>query len=144
MSTITPAKATNHNNVINDLLRQIGESPLAPDPVTDTSTSSLSQDHLSALLSLIQQQQHTIDALNNPPTLLAPTTHIPQPSLSNRRPPEYYNNAKYEDIISKPLKPLYDGSSEQLIPFLNRLDIGAKMRAGIQLPSLTFMEQNMI
>jgi hypothetical protein len=29
----------------------------------------------------------------------------------------------YEDIISKPLKPLYNGSSEQLIPFLNRLDI---------------------
>jgi hypothetical protein len=116
MSTITPAKATNHNNVINALLSQIGESPLAPDSVPDT--SDLLQNHLSAILSLIQQQQHTIDALNNPPP-----TPVPPIPPSQRKPPEYYNNAKYEDIISKPLKPLYDGSSEQLIPFLNCLDI---------------------
>jgi hypothetical protein len=43
--------------------------------------------------------------------------------IPTRKPPEYYNNAKYEDINSKPIKPLYDGSSEQLIPFLNQLDI---------------------
>ncbi len=37
--------------------------------------------------------------------------------------PEYYNTAKYEDLISKPIKPVYDSSSEQLVPFLNWLDI---------------------
>jgi hypothetical protein len=39
------------------------------------------------------------------------------------RPPSYYNNAKYEDIACKPIKPLYDGSEDQLIPFLTLLDI---------------------
>ncbi len=43
--------------------------------------------------------------------------------VNSTKNPEYYNNVKYEDIISKPLKPSYDGSAEHLIPFLNRLDI---------------------
>ncbi len=34
----------------------------------------------------------------------------------------YYNNAKYKDIICHPLKPQYDGSPDQFIPFLNKLD----------------------
>ncbi len=37
--------------------------------------------------------------------------------------PAYYNNAKYEEISSKGIKPLYDGSEETLIPFLTKLDI---------------------
>jgi hypothetical protein len=36
---------------------------------------------------------------------------------------DHYNNACYEDIICHPIKPPYDGSPDQLIPFLNRLDI---------------------
>ena len=44
-------------------------------------------------------------------------------SPASSRLPEYYNNAKYEDISTKPLSKKYDGSPEGLIPFLNRLDI---------------------
>jgi len=37
--------------------------------------------------------------------------------------PDYFGNAKYEDIVCKPLKPFYDGTPDNLVSFLNRLDI---------------------
>lgn len=46
--------------------------------------------------------------------------HIP----GNRRfPLVYYSNAKYEEISCKPIKLSYDGTEENLIPFLTHLDI---------------------
>jgi hypothetical protein len=66
-----------------------------------------------------------------------PLGQSPSSFASFTRPPEYYNNAKYEDIISKPLKPPYDGSSEQLIPFLNRLDIRRQDEAWYPITFLT-------
>jgi hypothetical protein len=36
---------------------------------------------------------------------------------------DHYNNAKYEDIICRPITPTYDVAPDTLIPFLNRLDI---------------------
>jgi len=35
----------------------------------------------------------------------------------------YVQNAKYEDICCRPIKPTYDGSEANLMPFLLRLDI---------------------
>jgi len=52
-----------------------------------------------------------------------PLPTLPRPLLSPPSIPEYFNNAKYEDIVCKPLKPLYDGTLDNLVPFLNRLDI---------------------
>jgi hypothetical protein len=37
--------------------------------------------------------------------------------------PAYYSNVKYTEISCKPIKPSSDGSKENLIPFLTRLDI---------------------
>jgi hypothetical protein len=37
--------------------------------------------------------------------------------------PVYVTNAKYEEICCKPIKPLYEGTEEDLIPFLLHLDI---------------------
>jgi hypothetical protein len=90
---------------------------------SESSPLHLSQEQLSALLQLFRRQQSTITTLLANATPASPT-HSPRPaSRIPHKLPEYYNNAKYEDIISKPIKPLYDGSSEQLVPFLNRLDI---------------------
>jgi hypothetical protein len=50
-------------------------------------------------------------------------TPLSSRSLSALRPPEYYNNAKYEDIILKPICSSYNGSPEELVPFLNCHDI---------------------
>jgi hypothetical protein len=44
-------------------------------------------------------------------------------SRSNIKTTDHYNNARYEDIICRPIKPMYDGSPDHLVPFLNRLDI---------------------
>jgi hypothetical protein len=37
--------------------------------------------------------------------------------------PTYMVNAKYKEISCKPIKPLYDGTTDDLMPFLLRLDI---------------------
>jgi len=49
----------------------------------------------------------------------SPTSIIAQPTLT----PAYFNNAKYEDICCKPIKPCYDGTETDLMPFLLLLDI---------------------
>ncbi len=49
----------------------------------------------------------------------SPTSIIAQPTLT----PAYLNNAKYEDICCKPIKPCYDGTETDLMSFLLRLDI---------------------
>jgi len=36
---------------------------------------------------------------------------------------DYFTSAKYEEITCWPIKPLYDGAVDNLVPFLNRLDI---------------------
>jgi hypothetical protein len=75
------------------------------------------------LITLLRQQQTAIATLTQQATSSGQSLPPDRHSIPTHKPPEYYNNAKYEDIISKPIKLLYDGSSEQLIPFLNRLDI---------------------
>jgi len=37
--------------------------------------------------------------------------------------PAYVTNAKYEEICCKPIKPTYEGTEEDLMPFLLHLDI---------------------
>jgi hypothetical protein len=37
--------------------------------------------------------------------------------------PAYYNNAKFEEISYHAIKPPYNGSEDQLIPFLTKFDI---------------------
>jgi hypothetical protein len=49
----------------------------------------------------------------------SPTSTLTQSSIN----PAYFNNAKYEDICCKPIKPSYDGTKSDLMPFLLRLDI---------------------
>lgn len=133
MSNITPASPIPQtNNMINDLLRQINDTTNTPGTPGVSSTVSISTDQLTVLLQCLQQQQEAFATMThnnlthasgvNPSSNLSNSSGISLPTTTIKN-PEYYNNAKYEDIISKPIKPNYDGSSEQLIPFLNRLDI---------------------
>jgi len=74
------------------------------------------------LIQCFHRQQTAIENLSNPPT---PST-LPTQTRSQQSPssiPDYFNNAKYEDIVCRPLKTLYDGTPDSLVPFLNRLDI---------------------
>jgi hypothetical protein len=86
--------------------------------------SQISPDELRALLARLQQQQQTIDALLQQQQLpsTAPSVNYQAKSFMTKT-PDYYNIAKYEDIVCKGIKPSYDGSPDNLIPFLNRLDI---------------------
>jgi hypothetical protein len=95
----------------------------------------LTTEQFSVLVQCFQQQQKDIGLLlHRQPTVSPSPSHDTsqinmgtstdhRPSSNNAKAPEYYISAKYEDIICKPLRPTYDGSAEQLIPFLNRLDI---------------------
>jgi hypothetical protein len=123
MSTITPAKPPQDESNINDLLCQLEETSASSTDDTTPLTTGILDLQLSALLQMLRQQQTAINALTAASNTPRQTLHHGQPHVGIPKPPEYYNNAKYEDIISKPIKPPYDGSSEQLIPFLNRLDI---------------------
>jgi hypothetical protein len=123
MSTVTPAKSPNSDLTINELINQLEAPSVLPTEGTNSSLTSISGDQLLTLITLLRQQQTAIATRTQQATSSGQSLPPDRHSIPTRKPPEYYNNAKYEDIISKPIKLLYNGSSEQLIPFLNRLDI---------------------
>jgi hypothetical protein len=116
----TPAeKLSQLTSNIHQLLQDLNES----NPSQETFNQSIQRERLSDIMNYFQQQQTAIqDILGSSSTTFA--SNSPRRQLPIIMPtPEYYTNAKYEDLACKPIKPLYDGSPEQLVPFLNRLDI---------------------
>jgi hypothetical protein len=112
----TPDRQSNPHDVapspLDILLRAMQSTPT--DTATQTTPHHITPDQLNLILQRFQQQQATIDHL---------LQREQQHNSNKAKIPDYYNIAKYEDIICKGLKPLYDGSSKNLIPFLNRLNI---------------------
>ncbi len=92
-----------------------------------TDFTQILPEQLQELLVRFQQQQQMINTLlqqqQHATSTLTPTTSTQRANPQSFKTPDYYNIAKYEDIICKGIKPAYDGSPDQLIPFLNRLDI---------------------
>jgi hypothetical protein len=84
-----------------------------------TSTQTYIQLNSAQFEALLHNRSHSTNE-----TSFTPHSTPSPPNII--RPPSYYNNAKYEDIACKPIKPLYDGSEDQLIPFLTLLDIQQK------------------
>jgi hypothetical protein len=82
--------------------------------------SQVSPTLVRDLLARFQQQQQLIDMLLQQQQAQSSPQQTQQPT---KKIPDYYNIAKYEDIICRGIKPPYDGTPDQLIPFLNRLDI---------------------
>jgi hypothetical protein len=70
------------------------------------------------------QLSQLIQACSTPIPIASDVHHSPTMIVTqSSNNPAYFNNAKYEDICCKPIKPLYDGSESNLMPFLLRLDI---------------------
>jgi hypothetical protein len=128
-SSITPATPTHQDNdIVNDLLRQLNDNTSPSGTASEPTSITLTTEQISTLLQFFKQQQElialmTVD-MNTHATNALPGTssHVLNPHHHIKM-PKYYNNAKYKDIICKPIKPSYNGSSEQLLPFLNRLNI---------------------
>lgn len=119
---------------INDLLRRVQESSDEDLPGKKRKYVHLSAEQFSVLMHCFQQQQSDISRLltSSAQADTTDTSFSTDPSLPSNanassnikiKTTDHYNNAKYEDIICRPIKPTYDGSPDTLIPFLNRLDI---------------------
>jgi hypothetical protein len=130
MSTSTQSKAasatkktpwttdsSNTNTILQDL--QSGHpNDVATPPPKKPKYIQLTEEQFERIMSTCSKQQECIDRISsmNPTTLQFKET--PMCSL-----PAYYSNAKYEEISCKGMKPAYDGTENELIPFLTRLDI---------------------
>jgi hypothetical protein len=135
--------------ILQDLSNNMN-SPASPSRQPSTSGQT---DRITEILHYFQQQQDKIQKIINTTspdgisqsnvysirTPVSPTNRSGKPSASSL--PEYYNNAKYEDIICRPIKPLYDGSPEQLVPFLNRLVIRRQDEGWYPITFLTIQHQ---
>lgn len=132
MSNITPPlpttpadKLAQMQSNLTSVLQQLNSNTLTPDPTTGQPSMHLNQTQLSDILQCFRQQQDAIQTMIDTTfnTAASSNSSSIRPSPTTTALPEYYNNAKYEDLVCKPIKPLYDGSPEHLVPFLNRLDI---------------------
>jgi len=111
-------------DIVRRLLNNLNANAFSPD--VQTSPLRLTTLELHDIAMHIQSQRTTIASLTptSKTTNTIPSTQSTDITTSrSSRPPDYYTNAKFEDIATRPLKPIYDGSPEQLVPFLNHLDI---------------------
>lgn len=109
---------------IGRVLQDLQEGTVENNDITDEPSSKkgryikLTYEHFERLMNTCTGQQAFISRLmESPDSVTLPTTNHP-----NKR-PAYYTNAKFEEIASRAIKPTYDGSEDQLIPFLSRVDI---------------------
>jgi hypothetical protein len=112
------------------MLQELSTSPNVPESPSRQTSPLVHRDRTAEMLHYFQQQQDEIQTIIESTT---PAGHSHTKVSLNRTPsspmdqlstlPHYYNNAKFEDIICCPIKPLCDGSPEKLVPFLNHLDI---------------------
>jgi hypothetical protein len=125
MSNITPTtypstpldKAKDISSHLETLLAGNQQQSQTPASANDQTPPS---DTIRELIQCFRRQQTAIDALATPP----PSPFQPTlPRYMTSSTPDYFNNAKYEDIICRPIKPQYDGAPDTLVRFLNRLDL---------------------
>jgi hypothetical protein len=112
------------NPELNQVLQNIQNGTTGSNDTTDEPATKrgkyikLTYEHFEKLMQTCTGQQAFIKRLMvSPNTITAPS----QNQSSTR--PAYYTNAKFEEIACRAIKPAYDGSEDQLVPFLSRLDI---------------------
>jgi hypothetical protein len=94
-----------------------------------STTNDNDEDHSAKRAKYIKMTPDQLSQLSNTCSnqilqTLTPMGRSPTSIVSNTTVnPAYYNNAKYEEICCRAMKPLYDGSKEELMPFFTRLDI---------------------
>jgi hypothetical protein len=104
---------------ISTILREAQDSTNDDDRSTKRAKYiKLTPDQFNRLLDTCSKQQARIDQLS---TSIQGSSYSTQTRSSNT--PSYYANAKYEEISCKPIKPLYNGSEDSLVPFLTKLDL---------------------
>lgn len=147
--TITPStpanKLTRLTSDINNILQELqNHSPNLGSPSRQQSTPAY-KERISVTRYFEQQRKEIQKIITN----AAAATTLPtnqslfmQNHRATKSLPEYYNNAKYEDIICCLIKPLYDGSPEQLVPFLNQLDIWHQDKGWYPITFLKILEYN--
>jgi hypothetical protein len=99
---------------INQLLQHLNTYGTTS-PYQSQSNITITPDQLNTMLRILKHQQ-----ANATPSSIVTNPPFPTSTL---RLPDCHSMAKYEEIITKPLRPTYEGASDGLIPFLNRLDI---------------------
>ena len=115
----SPSGAPNFRSLIADINSPHGEPSSKKQRYVHLTT-----DQFDQLISAFQQSIANAAPVRVNAAEVSPTTvtgNVSRPPSG--RMPEYYNNAKYEEISTKPLSKKYDGLAEGLIPFLNCLDI---------------------
>jgi hypothetical protein len=112
------------NSETNRILQEIQQGVDDANDSTEEPTAKkgkyikLSIGHFERLMNTCTGHQAIISRLLESPDLVS----FPTSQNSSSR-PAYYTNAKFEEIACRAIKPIYDGSEDQLIPFLSHLDI---------------------
>jgi hypothetical protein len=122
MSEITPTSYPSTpldkvKDISSHLGNLLGSFQTDSEQPTSPSRDPTSTRDLNALLDCFRRQQTAIEALTQPPP---PPLNPPTISRSTPVTPDYFGNAKYEDIICKPLKPLYDSTRFGILPQSSR------------------------
>jgi hypothetical protein len=115
-SLLSPSIAESFSQILHKVINHTNDND--GNPARRGKKPRLIQFTLSQFNELIQK----ITTITPPTNTSPPTT----PALAGSIPSQthaYYNNAKYEEITCKPLKPSYDGSEDNLMTFLTRLDV---------------------
>jgi hypothetical protein len=121
-NNITPQTPIHQSNqIVNDLLHQLNTNGTQETMHDRPTPANITESQLHTLLQCFREQQTMIDELMKHQN--ASQSAMVAKIITPAKAPDYYNNARYEDIICKPIKPVYDGTADQLVPFLNRLDI---------------------
>jgi hypothetical protein len=118
--------STTNQSTLNDILHDLQGGMSRKKSPNNAAMITISTEQFQTSLQKLQEQTDIIANLQQKTFFnqsASPSNHPSHASSNLTGMPEYYNNAKYEDVIFRPIKPIYDGSPEQLVPFLNRLDI---------------------
>ncbi len=110
---------------VTSILRSIQETPDEEPSRKKQRFVHLTSDQFTILLQCYEKQQHDIASLMRSRL----SSEVTPSAISNSaipdslQPQDYYNNAKFEDLACKPFSPVYDGSSANLVSFMNKLHL---------------------
>ena len=131
--TTSPSSPIPPSQDVNQLLQDLND-PGNHSPSQSPSNITITPGQLDTLLRIIRHQQAAT------PQSVLPS--VAGPRLSSSSLPDFHSLAKYEEIITKPICPAYDGLPDGLIPFLNRLDICRQDESWYPITFLTVQQKS--
>jgi len=131
--TTSPSSPIPPSQDVNQLLQDLND-PGNHSPSQSPSNITITPGQLDTLLRIIRHQQAAT------PQSVLPS--VAGSRLSSSSLPDFHSLAKYEEIITKPICPAYDGLPDGLIPFLNRLDIRRQDESWYPITFLTVQQKS--